>query len=83
MKLLIFPEGTRNKSALDSGLRPFKKGAFRIAIENQLPVLPIVYSPYYFIDEKTHFFGHGKYNILRYCKKYLKKLIKFHNHYRD
>ncbi|KAK0097988.1 hypothetical protein PV326_012009 [Microctonus aethiopoides] len=60
MKLLIFPEGTRNKSALDSGLRPFKKGAFRIAIENQLPVLPIVYSPYYFIDEKTHFFGHGK-----------------------
>lgn len=55
----IFPEGTRNKNVLKSGLLPFKKGAFRIAIENQVPILPIVYSPYYFINEKNHYFGRG------------------------
>ncbi|XP_011306817.1 putative 1-acyl-sn-glycerol-3-phosphate acyltransferase acl-2 isoform X2 [Fopius arisanus] len=59
-KLLIFPEGTRNKDILSNGIQPFKKGAFKIAIDNRLPILPLVFSPYYFIDEKTYFFGHGK-----------------------
>ncbi len=36
--LIIFPEGTRS----DEGtLLPFKKGAFRIAIANELPIVPI------------------------------------------
>ncbi|NNC91901.1 MAG: 1-acyl-sn-glycerol-3-phosphate acyltransferase, partial [Acidimicrobiia bacterium] len=36
--LIIFPEGTRS----DTGeLLPFKKGAFRIAIANDLPIIPI------------------------------------------
>jgi 1-acyl-sn-glycerol-3-phosphate acyltransferase len=36
--LIIFPEGTRS----DSGeLQPFKKGAFRIAVANQLTLVPV------------------------------------------
>ena len=36
--ILFFAEGTRS---LDGKLIPFKKGAFRIAIEQKLPVLPV------------------------------------------
>lgn len=36
--LIIFPEGTRS---MDGKLGTFKKGAFRIAIANQLPVVPV------------------------------------------
>ena len=36
--LMIYPEGTRSK---DGELQDFKKGAFRIAVQNQMPLLPI------------------------------------------
>ncbi|WP_316846070.1 lysophospholipid acyltransferase family protein [Pedobacter psychrodurus] len=36
--ILIFPEGTMNKS--DQPLNPFYDGAFRLAIETQTPILP-------------------------------------------
>jgi 1-acyl-sn-glycerol-3-phosphate acyltransferase len=36
--ILFFPEGTRSTSGR---LLPFKKGAFRTAIEQQLPILPV------------------------------------------
>jgi 1-acyl-sn-glycerol-3-phosphate acyltransferase len=36
--LMFFPEGTRSRSGQ---LMPFKKGAFRVAIDQQLPVLPV------------------------------------------
>ncbi len=36
--ILFFPEGTRS---LDGRLRPFKKGAFRVAVDQDLPVLPL------------------------------------------
>jgi len=36
--ILFFAEGTRS---LDGKLQPFKKGAFRLAIEQSLPVLPV------------------------------------------
>ena len=36
--ILFFPEGTRSK---DGRLLPFKKGAFRTAIDQGLPVLPV------------------------------------------
>lgn len=36
--VMIFPEGTRSK---DGELKQFKDGAFRLAIENQVPILPL------------------------------------------
>ncbi|MEE4175532.1 MAG: lysophospholipid acyltransferase family protein [Xanthomonadales bacterium] len=36
--ILFFPEGTRSR---DGRLQPFKKGAFRMAVEQGLPVLPL------------------------------------------
>jgi 1-acyl-sn-glycerol-3-phosphate acyltransferase len=38
VSVMIFPEGTRSKTG---ELRPFKTGAFRLAIEAQVPVLPL------------------------------------------
>jgi 1-acyl-sn-glycerol-3-phosphate acyltransferase len=38
MSVMIFPEGTRTP---DGALLPFKDGAFRLAIENNVPILPI------------------------------------------
>jgi 1-acyl-sn-glycerol-3-phosphate acyltransferase len=36
--ILFFPEGTRS---LDGRLLPFKKGAFRLSIDQDIPVLPV------------------------------------------
>ena len=38
LSLVIYPEGTRSR---DAELKPFKKGAFRIAIDNGMPVVPV------------------------------------------
>jgi 1-acyl-sn-glycerol-3-phosphate acyltransferase len=38
LSLVIYPEGTRSRNA---ELMPFKKGAFRIAIDNAMPMVPV------------------------------------------
>lgn len=39
--LMIFPEGTRSK---DGQLQPFRSGAFHLALDTRLPILPIAIS---------------------------------------
>jgi lysophosphatidate acyltransferase len=56
VKILMFPEGTRNQNG---SFLPFKKGAFHMAIETQSPIIPLVVSPYYFIDHKKKVFDKG------------------------
>ncbi|XP_045452641.1 1-acyl-sn-glycerol-3-phosphate acyltransferase alpha-like [Melitaea cinxia] len=56
-KIWLFPEGTRNKE--NDKLLPFKKGAFAIAVAAQRPIIPVVFSPYYFIIEKKYIFNKG------------------------
>ena len=42
--VMVYPEGTRTRTG---EMRPFKKGAFRMAIDNQLPILPMTISGSY------------------------------------
>eukprot|EP00069_Balaena_mysticetus_P000856 bmy_14813T0 len=57
LKVWIYPEGTRN----DNGdLLPFKKGAFHLAIQAQVPIIPVVYSSFSsFYNYKTKLFTPG------------------------
>ena len=57
LTLFAFPEGTRSHSILPE-LLPFKKGVFHLAIETQLPIIPVVCENYSRIyDSKTRFEG--------------------------
>ena len=38
LSVMIFPEGTRSR---DGNVKPFKDGAFQLALEEQVPVLPV------------------------------------------
>ena len=44
MSIWMFPEGTRSKG---QGLLPFKTGAFHIALQAQVPLVPIACSSYF------------------------------------
>ncbi|BFZ06011.1 hypothetical protein BsWGS_09050 [Bradybaena similaris] len=58
LKVVIFPEGTRNH---DGSLLPFKKGAFHLAVQAQVPVIPVVFSSYKnFYSKKEKVFDEGK-----------------------
>ncbi|CAK1599661.1 unnamed protein product [Parnassius mnemosyne] len=56
-KIWLFPEGTRNKDC--TCFLPFKKGAFHMAIAAQVPVIPVVFSPFYFINNEKKIFNKG------------------------
>ncbi|WWC88843.1 uncharacterized protein L201_003758 [Kwoniella dendrophila CBS 6074] len=55
ISLWIFPEGTRHMSA-ESDLLSFKKGAFYLAVQSGVPVVPVVCENYHrLFDGKTRF----------------------------
>jgi len=55
--LWIFPEGTRHHGG---EMLPFKKGAFHVALNCGLPILPVIISEYDFLDHKKKSFENGK-----------------------
>ncbi|KAI8982241.1 hypothetical protein BDF20DRAFT_817926 [Mycotypha africana] len=59
----IFPEGTRS-GGQEVALLPFKKGAFYMATQAKVPIIPIVMANYKHIyDAEKKYFGHGKVKI--------------------
>jgi len=58
-KLIVFPEGTRN-SGKGLSMLPFKKGAFHVALDGKMPILPIVISEYDFLDIRRMSFRPGR-----------------------
>ncbi|XP_054249333.1 1-acyl-sn-glycerol-3-phosphate acyltransferase beta [Indicator indicator] len=61
VKVWVYPEGTRNCTG---DLLPFKKGAFHLAIQAQVPVIPVVYSSLTtFYNPKKKLFTSGKIKV--------------------
>ena len=46
--MFLFPEGTRHRGG-GGQMLAFKKGAFHVAVDSKLPILPIVVSEYEFL----------------------------------
>lgn len=58
VRVWVFPEGTRNHSG---SLLPFKRGAFHLAVQAQVPVIPVIMSSYKdFYSKKEKKFTTGK-----------------------
>nr|AEE62000.1 unknown [Dendroctonus ponderosae] len=55
-KLWVFPEGTRKDTGI---IHEFKNGAFHAAILAQLPIQPVIFTRYYFIDSVNKRFDPG------------------------
>jgi len=55
LSLWVFPEGTRSNLPFPD-LLPFKKGAFHLAVQAQVPIVPIVCENYHrYFDGKSRF----------------------------
>ncbi|TRY80042.1 hypothetical protein TCAL_09799, partial [Tigriopus californicus] len=52
IKVLVFPEGTRNHTPGQRDLLAFRRGAFAAAIQAQVPILPVVISHYESLDTR-------------------------------
>jgi 1-acyl-sn-glycerol-3-phosphate acyltransferase len=63
LSVIIYPEGTIS----DQGkLRPFKNGAFKLAIEKQVPIVPAVnLNNWYFLENGGFFKANGRPGIPR------------------
>lgn len=58
--VFIFPEGTRSY-ATKPELLPFKKGAFHLAVQAQVPIVPVVVANYSdLLNAKKRIFRAGK-----------------------
>ncbi|KAM6296550.1 1-acyl-sn-glycerol-3-phosphate acyltransferase alpha-like [Aegotheles albertisi] len=58
LRVLIFPEGTRNHNG---SMLPFKRGAFQLAVKAQVPIIPVVISSYCnFYSQKEKRFTPGR-----------------------
>ncbi|XP_072014476.1 1-acyl-sn-glycerol-3-phosphate acyltransferase alpha-like [Amphiura filiformis] len=64
-KIWMFPEGTRSLSHdTKEPMLPFKKGAFHLAVEAQVPIVPLVFSSQEkFFSFREHRFTSGNYAI--------------------
>lgn len=57
-KLWVFPEGYRNHSGT---IDEFKKGAFHMAVQSQVPIVPVVFSSYKtFMRKNERVFNSGE-----------------------
>jgi lysophosphatidate acyltransferase len=59
--LWAFVEGTRNNAEIPD-LLPFKKGAFHLAVQGQIPIVPVVAENYWNMYHSGHF-GTGKIKV--------------------
>ncbi|XP_053908050.1 1-acyl-sn-glycerol-3-phosphate acyltransferase alpha isoform X3 [Cuculus canorus] len=58
VRVWVFPEGTRNH---EGSMLPFKRGAFHLAVQAQVPVVPIVISSYrHFYSKRERRFTAGR-----------------------
>lgn len=65
--VFMFPEGTRSYSAEPMFL-PFKKGAFHMAVQAQVPIIPTVTENYsYILNVKAKRFNAGKVRVRGTC----------------
>ncbi|MEO6306165.1 MAG: lysophospholipid acyltransferase family protein [Bacteroidia bacterium] len=58
LSVVIYPEGTISENGR---LRPFKNGAFKLAVEKQVPIIPVVnLNNWWFLQNGGFFKSHGR-----------------------